>query len=226
MPNQDDNKESVQDAIDVEQDFEELGKAGRKGLFGRLSSSFNEALQTGRGPERRRNPVAETADLPKASADDLAIRRAKNVNLAKMVIPEGVIIEGSLTGGSDTEVSGRVDGNVTVDGRVFLGASALVSGNVSAGSCHIDGLVEGKVECAEEVDLGKTGRLNAEVIAGKRISVSGQVYGNITTPGTLRLTAGSKVHGDIRARRLVVEEGAELFGRCSMRAPAQRTESK
>ena len=212
--------------LDMDQDIEEMGRAGKKGLFGRFSARFDEALQSGRGPDSQRDVAAETAGQAEIAADDLAMRRARQVNPHKMVIPEGVIIEGSLTGGSDTEISGRVEGDVTVEGRLFLGASALISGNVRAGSCRVEGLVEGKVECSEDLDLGQSGRLNAEVMAGKRVQLAGQVFGDVTTPGVLRLASTSKVQGNVRVRRLMVEEGATLNGRCTMRTPAQRQEAK
>jgi cytoskeletal protein CcmA (bactofilin family) len=133
-----------------------------------------------------------------------------------------VIIEGSLTSSSDTDIGGRIEGNITIEGRLNLGPSALISGNIRAGSCKIEGLVEGKVECTEDLELGPTGRLNADILAGKRIYLAGEVYGNVTTPGILRLAATSKVEGDVRTRSIMVEEGATLNGQCTMRAPSQQ----
>lgn len=212
--------------MDADADFDAMGKAGKRGLFGRFNSKLNDALQSGRGGERTRDAVAETAGKPEVTADDLAIRRARTVSPQKMIIPEGVIIEGNLSGGSDTEISGRIEGDITVDGRLYLGASALITGNVRAGSCTIEGLVEGKVECSEDLELGKTGRLNADVLAGKRISLAGQVYGNVTTPGVLRLMASTKIHGNVRARNLIMEEGAALNGGCAMRPPSQQQKTR
>lgn len=214
--------------FDNDADFEKMGQAGRKGLLGRFNSRFNDKLQTSRGQERQRDVVAETASAPEVKADDLAMRRARTVSssVQKMIIPEGVVIEGSLTSSSDTDIGGRIDGNITVEGRLQLGPSALISGNIRAGSCKIEGLVEGKVECSEDLELGPTGRLNADVLAGKRIFLAGQVYGNVTTPGVLRMAATSKVEGDIRTRSLMVEEGATLNGQCTMRAPSQQQQAQ
>lgn len=205
-------------------DFEKLGQAGKKGLLGRFNSRFNDKLQTSRGQDRQRDVVVETASAPEVKADDLAMRRAKTVSgsVQRMIIPEGVIIEGSLTSSSDTDIGGRIEGNITVEGRLNLGPSALISGNIRAGSCKIEGLVEGKVEVTEDLELGPTGRLNADILAGKRIYLAGQVYGNVTTPGILRLAATSKVEGDVRTRSIMVEEGATLNGQCTMRAPSQQ----
>jgi cytoskeletal protein CcmA (bactofilin family) len=205
--------------------FEELAKASQKGsLFRRLNTSFQEMLQNSRGEDRAREPVAEAIQSPTVTADDLAIRRAKNVTPQRMIVPEGVIIEGSLTSGSETEISGRVDGDVTVDGRLYLGATALISGNVRATSCKAEGLVEGKMECSQEIELGRTGRLNADALAGKKVTVAGQVFGNVSTGGMLRLVTTGRIEGNIQARQLVVEEGSTFNGMCIMRTPAQRNE--
>ena len=98
-----------------------------------------------------------------------------------------------------------------------------MSGNVRAGTLAVDGMIEGKVECSEGVELGPSGRLNGDVMAGKHINLAGQVFGNVTTPGALRLASSAKLEGDVRARSFTMEEGAALNGTCSMRAPAQKS---
>ncbi len=204
--------------------YAEMAKAAKKSSFtGRLSAAFHDMLENGRGTNRRES-VAELPPQNAATADDLAMRRAKNVSLKRMIVPEGVIISGSMTSGSETEISGRVEGDVVVEGRLYLGPTALITGNVRATSCKIEGLVEGKMECSDEIDLSNSGRLSADAMAGKRISVAGQVLGNITTAGMLRLHASSKVEGDIQARQLIMEEGATFNGSCHMRTPLQRNQ--
>ncbi len=207
--------------------YEELAEASkdRGGLFGRVNQAFQDALTSSRGT-RERSPADEAGDDPRVTADDLAIRRAKSVKPQRMIVPEGVIIDGSMTSGSETEISGRIEGDVTVEGRLYLGASALVSGNVRATSCRVDGLVEGRMECTEDLELGTSGRLNADTMAGKRITLAGQVFGNVSTGGILRVVSSGKLTGDIRARRLIIEEGAMFNGGCTMRAPAQRREAQ
>lgn len=134
-----------------------------------------------------------------------------------MVIPEGVTIEGSITGAAETEIHGHVKGDIAVTGRLILGQSAVITGNVRAQACRIDGIVEGMVECTDEVQLGATGRLSADVNAGKQVDIAGRVNGNVSTPGILRLAPGSCIEGDVRTRRLIMEEGATVNGRCTMR---------
>lgn len=207
--------------LDADEDFKALSKSQETGLLSRISHRFNETLQHSRGTGRA--PTTQPA-LAQRTVDDIALIRARGTRIQRMHIPEGVIIEGSLTGGSETEIHGRIEGNVTIDGALFLGKSALVTGNVRAGACQIDGMVEGRVECSEGLILSASGRLSADAVAGKQVRIAGQVQGNITTPGVLRIESGGIVNGDIKARVFSMDEGAVLNGRCTMRAPVQQQE--
>lgn len=213
----------VEDAPDT---YEALEKAGKRdSILGRWLHSIDDKLATNRGPARVRSAADEAGENPNVTADDLAIRRAKNVKPQRMIVPEGVIIEGNMSSGSETEISGRIEGDVTVDGHLHLGASALVTGNVRASSCMIEGLVEGKVECSEDLELGRTGRLNADAMAGKTIHLGGQVFGSVSTAGVVRLRSTARLTGNIRTRRIVIDDGAIFNGSCTMRTPAQRAEA-
>lgn len=207
--------------------YSEMESARKKGsIFGKFNARFQDALHTGRGDEGLRDPAREAGDDPSVTADDLAIRRAKSVRGQRMIVPEGVIIEGAMTSGSETEIAGRIEGDVTVEGRLFLLPSALVSGNVRTTTCKVEGLIEGKVECARELEIGETGRLNADAMAGKSMILAGQVFGNVTCGGLLQLLKTSKVTGNIRARYVVIEEGALFNGACSMSNPKQKTKEE
>lgn len=192
---------------------------GRKrGLFGRFNNAFQDALESGRGEGR-----ADGLAPPDSADDDLAMRRTRPARGQRMVVPEGVVIQGSLNSESETEISGRVNGDVTVEGRLLLGPRAVVDGTVRAGAAKVEGSINGKVECTQELDLGNSGHLNADAIAGKRMTISGSIDGNVTCGGMLRLTASSKVEGNIRARTLVIEEGAVYNGSCVTGAPTPAT---
>lgn len=187
-------------------------------ILGKFNAKFQDALQTSRGDDASGSGV-RAPHVP--GSDDLAMRRAKSVRSQKMVVPEGVVIEGSFSSATETEISGRVDGDVTVDGRLALGPSGMVSGSIRVAVCKVEGQVDGKIECGQELELGPTGRLNHDAMAGKRMVVAGKVKGNITCGGQLLLVASANVTGNIRARSVVIEEGAVFNGTCSMSAPNQ-----
>lgn len=209
------DKDKTSGARTPQEDAEDAG-SGRRGLFG-LWNKLDDAMQSGRGGDRPVETSSRAVAPSSAVQDDIAIKRARPSGAVRMLLPEGCIIEGSLKSASDTEIAGRVQGDVTVQGRLLLGASGVIAGNVRAASCLIEGKVEGKVECSDDVELSRTGRLNADVSAGKRVNIAGQVLGNVNTPGVLRLATSAQVQGDMYARNLVMEEGATLNGQCIMR---------
>jgi cytoskeletal protein CcmA (bactofilin family) len=217
-------KESQPGGGKVPDTYEALQAATEEssGLLGRMKGRFQDAIQSGRADNRQYDARAEAAGNPRVTSDDLALRRARHTKPRKMVIPDGVLIEGSLTSGSESEVAGRIDGDLNVDGDLMISPTALISGNVRTVRCRVEGLVDGKLECGDTLDLGESGRLNNDVTVGKRFTVAGQVFGNIICGGELRLVASAKVTGDIHCKKLIIEEGANLNGICTMRAPAQR----
>lgn len=204
--------------------YEALAEAaGNESLLGKMNRRFSEAIQTGRGSNYKVDARAEGRGDPGITADDIALSRARNTRLKKMLIPEGVLIEGSVTSGSETEIDGRVDGNVTVQGNVSLGPASIVSGSVQATRCIAHGLIEGGIQCSEELLLGEKSRLNANCMAAKRLIVQGQIFGNATCSGELRLTSTASVTGNIQARSVIIEEGAKFNGECAMRTPSERS---
>ena len=215
---------TMQDDQDTkkESSFSEMEQAQKKGsLLGKLNARFQDAIQEGRSEESLREArEAPGASSRPVSADDLAIRRSKSVsNPQRMTVPEGVIIEGSLSSSSETDVGGKIDGNVTVESNLTLLASALITGRVRAVSCVIHGFSEGKVECDQNLELGKGGKITSSIMAGNSVVISGEVKGNIKCGGRLHLTQTALVTGNIRGRSIVIDPGAVFNGTCSMGKP-------
>lgn len=202
--------------------FSDMEKAQKKGsLLGKLNARFQDAIQEGRGEESlREDPQSPSAPARPVSSDDLAIRRSKSVNNPqRMVIPEGVIIDGSLSSASETDVGGKIDGDVTVESNLSLMPSALITGRIRAVNCIIHGFSQGQVECDQNLELGKGGRIASDIMAGNSVMISGEVKGNIKCGGRLHLSASASVTGNIRGRAIVIDPGAMFNGTCSMGTP-------
>ena len=215
---------TMQDDKNTKKDssFSEMEKADKKGsLFGKLNARFQDAIQEGRSDESLRDGRQEpSANARPVSADDLAIRRSKSVNNPqRMMIPEGVIIDGSLSSSSETDVGGKIDGDVTVESNLNLMPSALITGRVRAINCVIHGFSEGQVECDQNLELGKNGKITSNIMAGNSVVIAGEVKGNIKCGGRVHLTATALVNGNIRGRSVVIDPGAMFNGTCSMGTP-------
>jgi cytoskeletal protein CcmA (bactofilin family) len=81
--------------------------------------------------------------------------------------------------------------------------------------------VVGDVVAKAHVSVGLTGHVEGTVTA-RNVAVAGRLKGGINAAEKLILEEKSTVRGDIRAARLVVDEGAMFDGHCTM--PAQEGE--
>ena len=85
------------------------------------------------------------------------------------------------------------------------------------GTLRIEGEFKGDIGTPESLVIGKTGVVHAKVRV-KNAIIGGQLYGNIVAENKIELQSGSHVEGDIKTKRLVIDEGVFFEGNCSMGA--------
>lgn len=101
--------------------------------------------------------------------------------------------------------------------NTIIGKGSLVKGDLKVqNSLRIDGQVKGRIDATDTVVVGKDGRVVGEIYA-KNVMLAGKVQGNVTAEAKVLLESKSSVTGDIKASRLVVDEGAFFDGKCSMK---------
>ena len=89
----------------------------------------------------------------------------------------------------------------------------------------IDGKVEGEISSPNGVlVVGQNAELRGEVKT-KSVTVYGRVHGNITVDERCELKANAQLHGDLKAARLVIEEGATFVGKSEV-TPNKVTQMK
>ena len=100
----------------------------------------------------------------------------------------------------------------------IIGKGCKVTGTIDVqdGTLRIDGDFEGNVNCpGGTVVIGKGGTVKADIKVSSAI-VGGTVHGNIDAREKIELQAGSRLEGDIKTRRLVIDEGVFFEGSCRM----------
>tara|TARA_B110000116_G_scaffold113243_1_gene98375 strand:+ start:458 stop:796 length:339 start_codon:yes stop_codon:yes gene_type:complete len=83
------------------------------------------------------------------------------------------------------------------------------------GTIRIEGIVEGSVRAGKAVVVGRDGVVSGD-IATQDAVISGTVNGTLVADSRLELQATSRIEGDVRARRLQLEEGAIFNGTVHM----------
>ena len=98
----------------------------------------------------------------------------------------------------------------------IIGPGMKVVGNCETdGTIRIEGTVEGSVRAGKAVVVGKDGRVKGDITTQDAV-ISGSVVGTVNAESRLELQATARIDGEIRARRMQLEEGAILNGTVQM----------
>ena len=98
----------------------------------------------------------------------------------------------------------------------LIGAGTVVEGKIrSQGSVRVDGKLIGDVTASESIAVGLSGEIEGNVTA-KNITVGGKIRGGVNAADKIIFESKSVVRGDVRATRLVIDEGAVFDGRVAM----------
>lgn len=97
-----------------------------------------------------------------------------------------------------------------------LGPDANFKGELSfEKGMRLMGKFEGKVNTPGRVHVAKEAKMAADVEAGG-IVVEGEVHGNLSAADRIELKNSARYEGDLRATKLVVDEGAVFSGHVSV----------
>jgi len=100
---------------------------------------------------------------------------------------------------------------------VNIGQSVAIKGELTGNEdLTIEGKVDGKIVVKDHnLTIGANGRITAEVHA-KCVVVVGTVTGNVTADDKVEIAPSGTLHGDIRAPRVSIQDGAKFKGAIDM----------
>ena len=98
------------------------------------------------------------------------------------------------------------------DFPTILGPDASFKGELTyEKGLRLHGKFEGKINTAGRLHVSKEAKMQADVDAGA-ITVEGDVHGNLSANDRVELKQTARYEGDLRAAKLVVDEGAIMVG--------------
>jgi len=97
------------------------------------------------------------------------------------------------------------------DEKTIIGEQISIEGSIRGKeNLLIEGSMKGKIELEEhQVIVGSKGKVEAEIHA-KDVTISGRMTGNIQALGKVEITRAAEFNGEIKARRISVEDGAYI----------------
>ncbi|MEW5846869.1 MAG: polymer-forming cytoskeletal protein [Bacteroidota bacterium] len=88
---------------------------------------------------------------------------ANNINLVGL----GTEINGDIKSSGDLRIDGTLIGNLNVKGKVVVGETGRIKGELVCKNSDISGVVEGKISVDELLSLKSSARINGDITVGK-----------------------------------------------------------
>jgi cytoskeletal protein CcmA (bactofilin family) len=111
-------------------------------------------------------------------------------------------------------------------GKDILSSDVEIKGSIKfQKELLIDGRVEGEIHSEGVLTIGENADIRGE-IKTKSITVFGKVQGNITVTERCELKSKCTLQGDLKAARLVIEEGATFIGKSEVTSGMSVTAAK
>ena len=108
----------------------------------------------------------------------------ENLNQAINIISEGTRIKGDIIASGDIRIDGELTGNISAKGRLVVGPSGKIIGEINCINIEVAGFVKGKVNATELLNMKSTSQIEGDIAAGKLSVEPGSMFSGTCTMGT------------------------------------------
>jgi len=95
------------------------------------------------------------------------MKNQTNTSSAINMIGNGTIINGDIQSKSDIRIDGILKGSVKTEGKLVVGTSGVVEGDVFCSDADISGEIKAKITVSKILSLKSTSKLNGDIITNK-----------------------------------------------------------
>ena len=153
------------------------------------------------------------------------LKRSKKDEKSKTAVRAGKA--GLDSGISEEEKKLLVSGPASPNASTVIGEHITIEGSIRGEeNLVIDGAMKGNVDLKNHnFTIGSRGRFDGEIEA-KNVSISGDIKGNVKTPGRVQITREADFIGEIKAQNISVEDGAYFKGVIELQREPNRKKAK
>ena len=83
------------------------------------------------------------------------------------IITDGTLVKGDITASGDFRLDGTLEGNIQLNGKLVVGDSGVVNGNILCVNANIIGTVNGNLSVKELLSLNATARVKGDILINK-----------------------------------------------------------
>ena len=92
------------------------------------------------------------------------------------LISNGTDITGDIKSNGDIRIDGSLRGNLSTKGKVVIGPTGKVSGEVICKSSEISGIIEGKITVEQLLNLKATSKIRGDIATSKLSVEPGAIF--------------------------------------------------
>lgn len=92
------------------------------------------------------------------------------------IITDGTVIKGDIVATGDFRLDGTLQGNIQLNGKLVVGDTGVVTGNVLCQNANIIGTVNGNLSVKELLSLHTTARVRGDILINKLSIEPGAVF--------------------------------------------------
>lgn len=118
---------------------------------------------------------------------------SKEINMARPnenlgvvnLIGVGTTIIGDITSSGDIRVDGTLKGSINTKGKVVVGSTGIVEGDVTCQNADVSGEIKAKITVSELLSLKTTAKLDGDIIANKLAIEPGATFSGSCSMGAV-----------------------------------------
>lgn len=92
------------------------------------------------------------------------------------IITSGTVIKGDVTASGDFRLDGTLEGNIQLNGKLVIGDSGVINGNVLCMNANIIGTVNGNLSVKELLSLHSSARVKGDILINKLSIEPGAIF--------------------------------------------------
>ena len=92
------------------------------------------------------------------------------------IINNRTLIKGDITATGDFRLDGTLEGNIQLNGKLVIGDTGVVNGNILCQNANVIGTVNGNLSVKELLSLHSTARVKGDILINKLSIEPGAVF--------------------------------------------------
>jgi len=117
----------------------------------------------------------------------------ESLNQAINIISEGTKIKGDINSSGDIRIDGELVGNISAKGKLVVGPSGKINGEIDCSNVEVSGHIKGKVKAVDLLNMKSTAHIEGDIVVGKLSVEPGSVFsGTCMMGGAIKVNETEK----------------------------------